>query len=91
MEMTRGTAEAVKNYGIRDAWTHWRGWEVLWLAVATLSVLCVSVLLGDNLLGILSSVTGVICVVLTAKGKLASYYFGVVNCVLYSNLCRAIG
>lgn len=84
MDTTDSMPRAGNTYGIRDAFTHWRVCEVLWLALATLSVLVVSVLLGDNLLGISSSVTGIICVVLTAKGKLAAYYFGVANCILYA-------
>ena len=35
-------------------------------------------------MGIISSVTGVACVVLTGKGKLSAYLFGLVNCVLYA-------
>ena len=64
--------------------SHWRFAELVWLGFATLSVLLVSLSLGDSTLGILSALSGIICVVLTAKGKLAAYYFGIINCVLYS-------
>lgn len=35
-------------------------------------------------MGIISSVTGVACVVCTGKGKLSAYVFGLVNSVLYA-------
>lgn len=35
-------------------------------------------------MGIISAVTGVICVVLTGKGKLSAYFFGLINSVLYA-------
>ena len=50
MDTTDSMPRTGNNYGIRDAFTPWRVCAVLWLAVATLSVLCVSVLLGDNFL-----------------------------------------
>ena len=35
-------------------------------------------------MGITSAISGIMCVVLTARGKISAYYFGVVNCILYS-------
>lgn len=70
--------------------THWRVAELVWLGLATLTVLIVSLSLGDVPLGIASALSGIICVILTAKGKLAAYYFGVVNCIL-SPSCAQIG
>lgn len=58
--------------------------ENCWLIVATLSVLIVSLMLGDSIMGITSAISGIMCVVLTARGKISAYYFGVVNCILYS-------
>ncbi len=64
--------------------THWSRRELFWLIFAATSVTVISLLLGDSALGIISSLSGIICVVMTAKGKLAAYYFGIVNCILYS-------
>lgn len=72
------------SYGTKDMLTHWRLPELIWLGFATLSVLLISLSLGESPLGIASALSGIICVVLTAKGKLAAYYFGIINCVLYS-------
>lgn len=71
------------TYGITDMFKHWHWAELLWLMVATGAVLSVSLLLGDNLMGMASALTGIICVILTAKGKPAAYYFGIINCILY--------
>ena len=39
---------------------------------------------GDDVLGITMALTGVICVILTGKGKMSCYLFGLVNTVLYA-------
>ena len=69
--------------GLEDLLKNWRIPELLWLVMATVSVLIISLALGESPMGIVSALSGIICVVLTAKGKLAAYYFGVINCVLY--------
>lgn len=62
----------------------WKTWEVLWMVVATIGITGLSLYWGDNFLGILMAVTGVICVVLTGKGKMSCYLFGLVNTILYA-------
>lgn len=62
----------------------WRAIEVFWLVLACGVITGLSVYWEDSLMGILSSVTGVACVVCTGKGKLSAYLFGLVNCVLYA-------
>lgn len=62
----------------------WRAIEFFWLVLACGVITGLSVYWEDSLMGILSSVTGVACVVCTGKGKLSAYLFGLVNCVLYA-------
>lgn len=62
----------------------WKMWEILWMVVATTGIAGLSLYWGDNFLGILMAVTGVICVVLTGKGKMSCYLFGLVNTILYA-------
>lgn len=62
----------------------WKWYEWGFLAFATLAIASISISLDDSAIGIVSSITGVVCVVMTAKGKLLAYPFGVVNCVLYA-------
>lgn len=66
-------------------WTkNWKKAELLWLIAATVIITALSVYWGDTLIGILSALTGVVCVILTAKGSILCYAWGLVNCVLYA-------
>lgn len=62
----------------------WHRSELLWLITACGVITGLSLYWGDSLMGIISSVTGVACVVCTGKGKLSAYFFGLINCVLYA-------
>lgn len=62
----------------------WKPMEVLWLLTACGVITGLSLYWGDTLMGIVSSVTGVACVVCTGKGKLSAYAFGLVNSALYA-------
>lgn len=64
--------------------TGWKKAEAIWLFVACAVITGLSIYWGDSLMGIISSVTGVACVVCTGKGKLSAYVFGLVNSVLYA-------
>jgi nicotinamide mononucleotide transporter len=62
----------------------WKPIEVAWLAIATAVILGVSLYWKDTAAGIICSLTGVWCVVLTGKGKVSNFAFGIVNVVLYA-------
>ncbi|MBQ7936374.1 MAG: nicotinamide mononucleotide transporter [Clostridia bacterium] len=72
------------NYFIKNELSGWKTWEVVWLLIATLVIVALSIYWHDTPMGIISSTTGVICVVLTGKGKLSAYIFGLVNSILYA-------
>ncbi len=69
---------------IQDEISGWKKWEILWLSTACVVITTLSIYLGDSFVGILSALTGVLCVICTGKGKLSTYIFGTVNCVLYA-------
>ena len=69
---------------LKREFTGWKRIEVLWLLAACAVIAGLSIYWGDSLMGIISSVTGVACVVCTGKGKLSAYVFGLVNSVLYA-------
>lgn len=71
---------------LRNEFSGWKKSELAWLALACSIITGLSLYWGDSPLGIISSVTGVACVVCTGKGKLSAYLFGLVNCVLYAIL-----
>lgn len=62
----------------------WNSFEKVWLLAFT----CVNIYLffswGDTLIGLTASLTGMLCVVLTAKGKISSFYWGLINIFTYS-------
>lgn len=66
MDNNKGIIERLmNNYKIR--FVH------IWLTVATLTILGLSLYWKDTFIGIVSATTGVICVILTADGKRSSY------------------
>lgn len=69
---------------IKNELAGWKKIEVFWLVLACSVITGLSVYWGDTLIGIISSVTDVACVVCTGKGKLSAYIFGLINSVLYA-------
>ena len=69
---------------IQEEMSGWKLWEIIWLFSACAIITGLSIYWKDTLMGIISAVTGVACVVCTGKGKLSAYIFGLVNCVLYA-------
>ena len=64
----------------------WNLFEKIWLGTFVLINIIIAVISKDSLLGFTASVTGIICVVLVAKGKVSNYFFGVINVLLYGYL-----
>lgn len=76
----------MKKFGafIKDELSGWKLWETIWVTISTITILSLSIYANESLIGIIMAITGVICVVLTGKGKVSSYAFGMVNTVLYA-------
>lgn len=62
----------------------WKPLEVLWFVVATAVILGVSIYWKDTVTGIIAALTGVWCVILTGKGKVSNFLFGIINVVIYA-------
>ncbi|NLU39116.1 MAG: nicotinamide mononucleotide transporter [Bacteroidales bacterium] len=75
--------EKIKEF-VKNELSGWKLWEILWISISTLTILILSIYWKERLVGIISAITGVICVVMTGKGKVSSYIFGLVNTVLYA-------
>lgn len=73
----------IKKY-IKAELKNWKAIEVFWLLAAVIIILILSIYWKDNWIGITAAVTGVACVVLTGKGKLSSYIFGIINVLFYA-------
>lgn len=73
-------------HAIRLRFADWTLFERLWLLVFTAVTLYVSLAVGDSVLGVVAAITGIVNVVLVAKGKISNYYFGIVSVSLYGLL-----
>ncbi len=62
----------------------WSKLELLWLIIATLIILSVSVISGDIGIALIVALTGIWNNILIAKGKVVNYIFGVINNALYA-------
>lgn len=69
---------------LKNEFCGWRKWEVFWILFANFVILAVSVYLNDTAVGIIASMTGVTCVILTGMGKISNYIFGTINVLLYA-------
>jgi nicotinamide mononucleotide transporter len=75
--------KSIRTY-IKEEFLGWKPWEVIWLITACAIILAVSIYWKDSVMGMVSAITGVACVVCTGKGKLSAYLFGAVNTLLYA-------
>jgi len=69
---------------VKRYFSDWDLYEKIWLFLFTFIIIGLSVYWKDSLIGILASLTGIWCVVLIAKGKIANYYFGIINVLAYA-------
>lgn len=69
---------------ISNYFKDWSLYEKLWLISFTAINLGLFFVWHDTLVGLTASITGMFCVVLTAKGKISSFYWGLINILTYS-------
>lgn len=70
---------------------NWTLFEIGWLFSFTLINIYLFFAWSDSLLGLISSISGMLCVVLVAKGKIANYYFGIVQTLTYAYIAYVYG
>ncbi|MGV8087136.1 MAG: nicotinamide riboside transporter PnuC [Candidatus Woesearchaeota archaeon] len=63
---------------------NWNLFEKIWLFTFTLINIYLFIAWSDTWIGLTASITGMLCVVLTAKGKISSFYWGIINIFTYS-------
>lgn len=79
-----------KHVQLKNYFNDWTTWERLWLIISTVAITVASIWTWDptNLMGswaaLISSITGIWCVILVAKGKISNYIWGFINVVLYA-------
>lgn len=69
----------------------WNRFELVWLFLFSAIAIIFTVVSKDSLFGFTVFITGVLCVVLTAKGKLISYVFGMYNTFGYAYIAYVNG
>jgi len=69
----------------------WTLFEKLWLLIFTAVNVYLFFAWSDSLTGLISSITGMLCVVLVAKGKIANYYFGIIQTSTYAYISYGYG
>ena len=75
---------------VGDRLRGWTRFERIWLLTATGVISAISLVLGDNWLGFVSALSGIFCVVLAAKGKIATYYVGIVQTGTYAYIAYGL-
>ena len=70
---------------------NWNLFELVWLILFTMIAVIFTLVSKDSLFGFTVFITGVLCVVLTAKGQLSSYIFGMYNTFGYAYLAYING
>lgn len=79
-----------KGKGLKSYFSNWSLYEKLWLTAATLVILIASIMTWDvtnqlaSGVALVSSITGIWCVVLVAKGHISNFIFGLINVIAYA-------
>jgi nicotinamide mononucleotide transporter len=69
----------------------WTLFEKIWLVASVATLVILSLMWKDTTLGLISSVSGILCVVLAAKGKIATFYVGMIQAGTYAYLSYGYG
>ena len=69
---------------ITSYFSDWKLFEKIWLAAFTLITIGLFIAWHDSWIGLAAALTGMLCVVLAAKGKISNYYVGIPNILLYA-------
>ncbi|WP_102275173.1 nicotinamide riboside transporter PnuC [Cytobacillus massiliigabonensis] len=69
----------------------WTIFERIWLLSFTLINVYLFFAWDDTILGLITSISGMLCVVLVAKGKVSNYYFGIIQTGTYAYIAYGYG
>lgn len=83
--------EKLKNYIKNEFWTGYNLFERVFMLSMVLLQIVVYCFAPDSIIGMICGISGVICVALTAKGKLSSYIFNFIQIVTYMYIVWGLG
>lgn len=69
----------------------WTVYEIAWLVIATGIITTLGFMWEDTLIGMISSISGILCVIMAAKGKLATFVFGTIQAATYAYISFGYG
>jgi len=72
-------------------WKDWTRFEIGWLSIFTAVTIYLFFAWEDSTLGLISSISGMMCVVLVAKGKITNYYWGIIQTSTYAYIAFGYG
>nr|WP_263327173.1 nicotinamide riboside transporter PnuC [Neobacillus sp. Marseille-Q6967] len=72
-------------------WKNWTRFEIVWLLTFTMVNIYLFFAWKDSLIGLISSISGMLCVVLVAKGKISNYYWGMIQTSTYAYIAYGYG
>lgn len=78
--------ERMKRF-LKSEYGNFSIFETLFLVFMVLLQVIIYCFIPDTLLGMVCGVSGIICVVLTAKGKISSYLFNFIQMITYMIIC----
>ena len=70
-----------------EFWNGYSLYERLFMAAMIMLQVAMYRIAPDTLIGMICGISGVICVVLTAKGKISSYIFNFIQMITYMSIC----
>lgn len=69
---------------MRNYFKDWNLFEKIWLLTFAIVNIYLFFAWQDSWIGLTASLTGMLCVVLTAKARISSFYWGLINILTYS-------
>lgn len=69
---------------VKDYFKDWSLFEGLLLTISTVLIIIASAIWQSPWYGYIASITGIMCVILVAKGRISNYWFGIVNVLFYA-------
>lgn len=79
------------NERLKGYLAQWSVFEKVWITLFTGITVYLYFAFEDTLLGLVSSISGMLCVVLVAKGKVSNYLFGIVQTATYGFIAYGYG
>ena len=69
--------------GFINEFKGWSKFEYLWLIVAIGSIFGLELIWKDTVIGTISAVSNILCVILVAKNRISSYFWGLIGVLTY--------